>query len=804
MKFFKKKQLLFIFLCLSTLYSFGQTYQLKGRVADEYGFPINGVMIQSAESEQHTYTDENGDFYFEKLGQGRNTFKLSYAGEKLKIYVIDLESDAVLAEDWVLEISAVHLETAVIQTQIQNKEIETLPTEIVSSEFLRKHSGGSLMQSLERLPGIKSISIGSSTSKPLIRGLGFNQVTVVENGVKHEGQQWGADHGLEIDQYNVNDLEIIKGPASFIYGSDAIGGTININSIRKPRPDSFGGSVDLIGKSNNGTIGSSLNLYARTGNWYFNARSTFLDYGDYTIPADTVYSYSYAVRLKDRYVRNTAGSELNNSVSIGYTDRDFSTVFFLSNNFTKSGFFANAHGLEPRNVDESLHDASNRDILLPYQQVNHTKMLNQTEWKSGKHRFRIDAGYQRNHRKEFSYYVSHGYMPPVYPESMIYPEDLEREYDKEIWSLDIKDNILLKKHRITVGINTEIQKNSIGGWGFIIPAYDYQKFGGFVYDNYSLSKEWKLLAALRYDYGKINSKAYYDWFESEVGQSGNDVENEFLQRSEDFQRTFHSFTWAAGLKYKKKQLQLTLNIGKGFRMPIAQELASNGVNYHYFRYEKGNKTLNPEQSYQLDFGMEWTDEKLHLLFTPYLNYFSNYIYLNPTSDYDTYYGAGNQVFEYTQAEVFRTGAEFQLVYHFLPDWHFEASGEYIYNRQLTGPKKNFSLPFTPPASALFTLSFEPELNESILSKTYFNLDFRITAAQNRVTPPERKTPAYNVWGFSMGSEILIGQQEIILDFSIQNLFNTKYLNHTSFYRIIELPEPGRNFVLTLKIPFGKN
>lgn len=127
----------------------------------------------------------------------------------------------------------------------------------------------------------------------------------------------------------------------------------------------------------------------------------------------------------------------------------------------------------------------------------------------------------------------------------------------------------------------------------------------------------------------------------------------------------------------------------------------NGINYHYFRYEKGNSQLSPEQSYQLDLGVNFSREKFKMSVTPFVNYFSNYIFLNPTADYDTYYGAGNQIFEYTQAKVFRTGFEVQASYAPLKQLKIESGIEYLYGVQLSGAKRYYPLPFTPPASGIF-------------------------------------------------------------------------------------------------------
>ncbi len=779
---------------------FSQGFTLKGRVIDKNHQPLQGVTL-SLKGKLETLTGADGTFIFRNLERGNYDLTVSFSHISMQAVSVRIPRDTVL-QDIVLDFPVRELDEVVVRDiHSGQKKYETLQTDIVSNSFIRRNMGGSLMKSLERLPGVKSIAIGSSNSKPLIRGLGFNQVVVIENGIKHEGQQWGADHGLEIDQYNINRLEIIKGPSSFMYGSDALGGAIDIRPLPRPAPNSLGGSVDITGRSNNLQYGGSFNLYGRKEKWFFDSRVSYQNYADYRVPTDTVYSYSYAVQLHKRFVRNTAGRELNVFASGGYVSDKFSSVFSISNVFSKSGFFANAHGLEPRNVNEKLHDASSRDIQLPYQQVSHTKLINRTEWRAGSHKLELNAGFQRNLRKEFSQYVNHGYMPPVYPADMPYESNEERQYDKDVWSLNMKDEIHFDRHTFSFGLNGEMQQNQIGGWGFLIPAFSQHSVGGFAYDKFFLNEKVMLQGAVRYDYGAINVKEYRDWFESEVEQNGT-TERQALIRAAAFRKNFSSVTWSAGIHYNPGNLTLTANAGTGFRMPIAKELAANGVNYHYFRYEKGNASLRPERSYQLDIGADWKNDNWHLRMSPYLNYFSNYIYLNPTSEYDTYYGAGNQVFNYSEASVFRGGAEIHAGYRFLRYWHAEVAGEYVYNRQLSGDKKGYGLPFTPPASALLTLTFEPEFRSERWQENYLGIDFRLTAPQHTIVPPEKKTPGYGLVNLSAGSKLKTGNNSIHISLQVQNVLNKRYLNHTSFYRLIELPEMGRNIILSIKIPFA--
>lgn len=679
------------------------------------------------------------------------------------------------------------------------KEEEALNIEIVNSSFIQRNLGGSLMKSLERLPGIQTIGIGSGQSKPLIRGLGFNRVLVVDQGLKHEGQQWGADHGLEIDQFAIGEVELIKGAASFRYGSDAIAGVIDLKPQPIPAKNSFGGSVNLLGKSNNDLYGSSVNLYGRQENWFFDARLTYQNYGDYRVPVDTIFVYDYAVKLHNRQLRNTAGRETALHYTTGYIGKRFKSLVYLSNVYSKSGFFANAHGLEPRNVDEKMHDASSRDIQMPSQEVNHFKLISRTEYQVNAHQLALDLGYQRNFRQEFSQYVNHGFMPPVYPDTMSVSPNLEREFDKHVYSLNLRDKILLGKHEITAGLSGEYQQNTINGWTFLVPSFKQVSAGLFAYDKYRVNENLLLHAALRYDFSHIRMFKYTDWFESERGTQPT-ASFEKLLRSEDLNRAFNSLVWSAGLNYNLEQFSLKANVGKSFRMPIAKELGANGVNYHYFSFEKGDPTLNAEQSYQADLSLGWTADRWSVLLSPFYNYFPNYIYLNPTSGHDDYYGAGNQIFQYAQSKVMRYGGELQLKLKLLESLSTSFSGEYLYARQLSGDKKGYSLPFSPPASALFNLSWSPVINEKF-QKTYFSIDYRLTSSQNNIVPPEKKTPGYGLIDLQIGTELNFQKQAILISLQAQNLMNTRYLNHTSFYRLIGLPESGRNLILSIKVPF---
>ncbi|MGE4542312.1 MAG: TonB-dependent receptor [Bacteroidales bacterium] len=776
-----------------------QFFTLNGSITDQKNEALPGAYILLSPLNSGASADGRGHYVIEDIPKGEYLVSVSFIGYKTLNDTLRIFEN--LKYDVKLSMSPLSLHEVVIiddYTETRNRE-ESLSLEIANEDYLKRHLGGSLMNSLERLPGISTIGIGSGQSKPVIRGLSFNRVVVVENNIKHEAQQWGSDHGLEVDQYAVERAEVIKGPASLRYGSDAIGGVIDIQNKKIPDNQTIGATIDLTGKSNSGFLGTSVSLFGRHNHFFATARFTLLDYGDFKVPADSVDIYSFRAALHNRQLRNTAGKEQNMHLSLGYIQNGFQSRLYMSNISLKNGFFANAHGLEPRRVDTALHDKSSRDIQYPYQEVNHFKLLNTSTLQLNKLMVSLDLGVQRNFRQEWSQYVDHGYMPAIFPDSLSFDRDLERQFDKLVYTSNIKLATLQSQQlHIETGVSAEYQDNGIDGRGFIIPAFRQFSSGAFFIMRHSFSVRSKLMAGIRFDYGEIHTSAYHDWFTSPVIENG-DTLLRYLQRATKLNRSFANFTWSIGYTLQTEKWSFKSNLGKGFRMPIAKELAANGVNYHHFSYEVGDPDLEPEVSYQLDASLEYKALRFAIGLTPFVSYFTNYIYLNPSPEHDRLYGNGNQIFYYTQSRVLRYGAEIHAHHKISKALQLGLIGEYVFAEQLSGAKKGFTLPFSPPATAVFNLKYQPE-SSSALRNTYASLDYKVTSKQTHIVPPEESTAGFQLINLNLGGQINLKQQALNISLQVQNLLNTKYFNHTSYYRLINVPEAGRNFIVNISIP----
>lgn len=672
------------------------------------------------------------------------------------------------------------LRMVTITAQSERAVSESQNSSEVTSEYIEQHLAGSLAQSLEGVAGVKAVSIGTSLSRPTIRGMGFNRMVVSENGIKHESQQWGDDHGLEIDQHAVDRVEIVKGPAALLYGSDAVGGVLDITSNAISRHP-FEVTASLFGRSNNESMGFSTRVGGRKKGFFYRAGLTMSGFADYRVPTDSIQYYSYWIRLNDGRLRNTAGSEIDGRLMLGYTNNEnFRTDLTVSDVNCRSGFFANAHGMEVR-LSDIDYDRSWRDVDLPYQWVNHLKVQSHTMWQLGTVDLTADVAWQHNLREELSEPVAHGYMPQ--------PKDsLERAFDKHTFGANIGLKMPLGEHHtLRAGLQGEMQRNRRSGWGFIIPDFDMMTLGAYLTDQWEVNSLLTLNGGLRYDIGQIDIGAYSDWYPSE---------GVFLQRSQELHRSFDNLSFSLGANWHGERWVVKANVGKAFRMPIAKELGANGVNYHIFRYEQGNPALDPEQSYQFDLGLVrylLSEDNLLVEFDPYVNYFPNYIYLNPTAEYEE----GLQLYRYMQTEALRLGAELRVVYRASKHWEAELRGAFCHATQLSGQKRGYTLPFAVPASV------DVEARYLFGEEGRATLNLHLVVPQNDIVPPEKPTPGYHTVNLSVGHHFHLRQGELHVSLQANNLLNTRYYDHTSYYRLIDVPEPGRNVAINIKYKFKK-
>ena len=670
-----------------------------------------------------------------------------------------------------------------------SRQNSALSVEVAEKDFLREHFTGNLVQALEYMPGVRSMDIGSGFSKPMIRGMGFNRISVTKNGVKLEGQQWGSDHGLEIDAFDIERVTISKGPSSLLHGSDAMGGVIEILQTPAPLGNQIFGEGIVLGKSANGSLGGSMLLGVKKNALYIKIRYSEQHFGDYRIPTDTIVYLTQKIPIHGRKLKNSAGFERSASLYSEYNKGRYYSKYSISNAYQKTGFFPGAHGIP--NASRVQDDGDSRNIELPYSNVNHLKVTSHQQYVWDKLVGVWNLGYQNNHREEWSMFHTHyGNQQPPASNS-----DKELAFSLDTYSSSLKFRTMTSTVlEYNAGLDVQYQQNRIGGYSFLLPRYNRFTAGLFGLASWKPTQKFNISGGIRYDYGRLDIAAYTDpYLETYLQNMGYDSESiaQYKWRSYPVNRKFGDFSGSLGVVWNPEpQHLLKANIGHSFRLPGANELAANGVHHGTFRHEQGDPLLKSEKGWQLDASYLFENDVVSLSMMPFASWFGNYIYLNPTGEWSALPHAG-QIYRYTGAKVVFAGAELSLGIDILSFLNYSITGEYVHTYNMD---EHTPLSFSPPASMRNVLVWE-------MKKFRLSTELYSIASQNRVSKNESKTAGTNLINLGGSVSIPVGGTLIEIDMSLKNLLNTKYYNHLSFYRKVEIPETGRNFQLSIKVPF---
>lgn len=681
-------------------------------------------------------------------------------------------------------------EVLVAESHRQQQQKKTaLTLNIADKEFLRRHFTGNFMQAVEHIPGVHSMDIGSGFSKPMIRGMAFNRIAVLEHGVKQEGQQWGADHGLELDAFKIEEVNVLKGPASLLYGSDAMGGVIEISPLAPPRENSMFGEVALLGKSVSDLWAASLMLGVKKEAWYAKMRYTEQQFGDYRIPTDTILYLTQYMPVHGRRLKNTAGRERDAELLVRYDKGRYRAVYALSNVHQKTGFFPGAHGVPDRS--RLVHDGDYRNVELPYNRVNHLKATVHQRYVWDGLALSGDLGYQHNHREEWSAFHTHYGTQPL-PE---HEPNKELGFDLRTYSLSLRAEIPTAsawEHR--AGADVQYQHNSISGYSFLLPAYRRLTSGVSWLTTYRPDNAFSVSGGVRYDYGRIRAFSHDDPYLAEYLRSQGYAEEKvefYRMNSRGVRKHFGDYSFSLGMVWAPSTAHLwKANIGRSFRLPGANELTANGMHHGTFRHERGDTSLGSERGWQLDVSYAWQGRRMSLQVSPFVSYFENYIFLRPSGEWSLLPHAG-QMYRYVGAEALFAGAELTAELHILPTLSYRLAGSYVHTYNC---EERIPLSFSPPLSLRHTLEWRGK-------RVQVYAEGQTIGSQHRVDRNEERTPGATLLHLGGSFNFSLGAQPLELTLTVRNLFDTRYYNHLSFYRKVEIPEPGRNFQLLIKLPF---
>ena len=609
---------------------------------------------------------------------------------------------------------------------------------------LQQKGAATLMEGLASIPGVAQVSTGTSIGKPVIRGLSGNRVLVYTQGVRLENQQFGEEHGLGLSDSGIESVEIIKGPASLLYGSDALGGVLYFNPEKFAKPNFY--SADFSQKFFSNTQGSntSFGLKSSSENWKFLIRGGYNNHGDYKIASPVRSSISGP---NDSLVTNTRFEEADVKTAVGYSNSKFSSVLRYNLNNLNLGI-PEQIGLQTRK----------RDPDYPRQGVvNHILSLhNNFFFKNSK--LDADFGYISNNRKEFA--VS---TVPVL------------EMNLNTLNYDLKYYLpKIGKLETIVGVQGMSQTNKNSGSELLIPDANTNDIGALATTNY----EWNsnvIQAGFRFDTRNINTETH--------GIIGNEGYFEAINKK------YNSFNASLGYKTKlTEKLSFRLNVASGFRSPNLAELTSNGVHEGSNRYEIGNANLKNEQNIQTDLNLEYGNSHFEFFANGFYNHINNYIFISPNGNVID----GNDVYDYIQTNAKLYGGEFGIHFHPHPlDWLHITSGF----ETVTGQKQNGEyLPLIPANKWNNNIRTEFNINNWI-KKGYAALNIESIFKQNNNSAFETKSNDYTLVNLGLGGNVNINKTNFDISINANNMLNKSYISHLSRLKTDGIPNIGRNIVL---------
>ncbi len=803
----KKIAILILFTVSFIFLQAQQTYTISGTITDKntgMGIPSAGISIRN--SSVGTFTDSIGHYELCHLREGYYTLLINYIGYRNEIIDISLNSDKQF------DIELTPTDIALKEVEVKTN-IAVTKTEIIRGPE-RDNPDANFLQVLNNLPGAATMNIGAGVAKPVIRGVSSNRVSVISGGVIQQNQQWGADHGLETNLFDIESATIHKGPYALLLGTSNIA-ALEITSFSFPNkyPQITGEAV-LWGASNNDQLGSAFKAAWHNNNWYIRGSYRFMEYNDYRVPTDRVSYQDEDIALTNKRVPNTAGKEQSVSGTIGYRKSNVITLFTVSNNYQKTGLFElehdhdHEHGEDDHDHDHDHDspDTSHSNIGMPYSTSNHFSVSNITEWKTSTSRLTINTGYQNNHRKEFEHFHEHYEGQPA-PDTS---DDLSVDFKLQTYSSNIRLSLDEDKNwKKAISANIEYQQNRVGGFEYFLPRYN-QVSGGLAFVNiYEPVETWKFQAGVRYDLAHTDITGFYDNILAEhLQEEGyeSSIIQQYAQRAYDVNRNFGSFSGGISGQYlpdidANGYLSLKLNLAKSLRFPSANELAANGVHHAAFRYEIGDPNLKAEHGYTIDFEAHYVnDSKLDILFNPFLTYYSNFIFLQPVAEpaIELY---EEQPYKYSEAEAIYGGGEYKISWRPVKKLQLMTSGSIVLNRNIDNDKP---LPFTPPFTMMNEIKFSDNTrSHRDISYYQISVSHQWYADQNRVGFGEEKTKGTNLFNVSAGIVYKINRKcSLDINMQVKNIFDTRYLNHMSLYRRLNIPEQGRNIQVFIRIPFN--
>ncbi len=731
---------------------------LTVRVTDSTGQALQSATVTVAELDRIRSVDANGVAAFADLPPGKYTVSIRRVGYGPVVRTVSVARSTEVTVSLVPTALALEPVTVTATRSSIDPLTSPLATEALAGDQLDRHQAVSLAHTLDGLAGVRTLSTGEQVGKPVIRGLSGARVLTLDNGLRMEDYSWSDEDGPSIDPLLAKRIEVIRGPASVLYGSDAVGGVINV--VPNEVPDARGqaafvhGSAEVYGGTNNSEIGGPLRLEGASGAFGWRAVAIPRRASNFHTPTGND-------STPTGELFNTGYHSINGELALGvHGDRSSGTIRYER----YGGRFGLLDG--PPVADD--------DSLGPQRKLSDDRVQATTNWLLGGIRLETRSQWQRHSLTE------------VVDQSRVGTEEPTFELLLNTLSTDV---LVYHAGREwlsgTIGVSGLYQTNESEGQFPLVPGARTSGGALFAFEQATFGR-WSVLLGARADVRHVSTDA-----------------NSVLALAPQT-RTLSAFTGDVGAVYRPVVgLAIAANLGRAFRAPTLFELYTNGPHLGEDRYEVGLPNARSELSLNADLSVRWQRGPVTAQLAGYRNQIDNYLYVQPTGTQQTVVTEEGAVvslplYRFTQtARAVLTGVDASAEVELLRPLTFRGRFDVVRgtNNATSGP-----LPLIPPARGDLELELHTT-TPSPLGRGYVTVGTELVAAkQTRLGPFDDPTGAYTLVDVGAGAEREFAGRTFSFGVRVRNAANTKYTDFLSRYKLFAYGQ-GRNVTLRASIGF---
>jgi len=794
---------LVMFFCLMALcilsfpnHTYGQSASgnatFKGVVNDQQG-PMAGVNIALPELGRGTSSGADGEFIIDNLPAGTYKVVFSFIGYRTLTKQVTLEAGTTTTFEATLQKQILKGDAITVTGTPYASDPQTTPADVDVLTGKAKFSSEqtSLGASLDQLAGISTISTGSSVGKPVIRGLSGNRVRVLDDGIAMDYQQFGVRHGPNVDPFVAKRIEVVRGASSVQYGSDAMGGAVNV--ISHDIPDAVGEASFLSGEimseyaTNNNEAAGGFHLHGAANRLGFTGTLVRRTGGNITAPDVATFQESNDTSAPkfSGELAHTDFDQFNGSLGLGYA----LDIGQLSVRYTR---WANEH-----------------NFLLPNAKGLGQNLENDSwEFKGDLHlgngfNLKPSFTYNENLRQSNPGGANAAPRSELPDEGYAYLDLLLKSYSAHVEL----QHPAVGPFKGTTGVEYGYEDQSTRGEEALVPAAEINNFGAFLFEKAEIN-DFTLSVGVRMDARsqKANPNQQLHLPDYGAGETDDVLDQSYLEFSGSLGATY-SFT---------DHFTVAANMGRGFRAPSMFNLHADGVHGGIAAYQLGNPYLNPEHSLNTDLSFRWRSSAVTAKITGYRNFIRNYIFLVNTGEFAGG-GDGPPILKARQGDARMLGANGHVEAQLFPWLQVHSTFEIVKGKNVDRDISSVdALPLLPAS----TLSGGFKLMKSQLGSIedgFIGISVKHAyskEAAGRYEPfwqfgnsPQfsnfgvASTDAYTLLNASIGCELPVWGRPISLQLSGKNLLNTAYRDFLDTYKGYAL-SPGRNITFKVNIPFG--